>query len=138
MKKWKSGRCRCGVNEGQLHKLDCEYEVCPFCGWQLIACECRYKKLGIDCSKGTWAYSHGLTKKQEAQFEEMLVKKERIPYIQIPSHCGLCGEQWSKEFHVSDYQWEKFIIPPLQKEELCLECFQELKSIFPKGWRKIK
>lgn len=137
MGKWKSWKCRCRVDVGQLHKLGCEYEVCPFCGWQLIACECRYKKLGVDCSPGAWAYVHGLTKKQDAQFEKILTKKGRIPYILIPNQCALCGEQWPKDFRVSNHQWEKFVIPPLQKEMLCLECYQELKSIFPKGWKRV-
>ena len=54
----------CGTKEGQLHILGCDMEGCPFCGNQLISCQCVYKKLGIDVSPGSWAYSHGLTDAQ--------------------------------------------------------------------------
>jgi len=139
MKKWKSWDCHdCGVKEGELHKLGCDMETCPFCGQQLISCDCCYKKLDIDVSEGTWAYSHGLTKIQEALWLEILDYKGRIPYLLIPYKCGLCGEQWSKMFTVSDKDWSKYVIPQLQHELLCYECYNELKHLFPNGWRYAK
>jgi hypothetical protein len=32
---------RCGVAPGELHAPDCEVERCPYCGGQLVSCECR-------------------------------------------------------------------------------------------------
>src|SRR5258708_39924370 len=68
----------CGTKEGQLHILGCDMEGCPFCGNQLISCQCGYKKLGIDVSPGSWAYSHGLTEAQQEDWEKLLSDKGRI------------------------------------------------------------
>ncbi|MCI8992992.1 MAG: recombinase family protein [Eubacterium sp.] len=36
----KTGKCAaCGVNFGRFHHADCEKEICPICGKQLISCE---------------------------------------------------------------------------------------------------
>lgn len=136
MKRWISWKCHdCGVQEGQIHNPNCDMECCPFCGGQLLACGCCYKKLGIDVSPRTWAYKHGLTDEQSKQWEEMLEQKGRIPYILSPCKCGLCGQQWPDDFSVDDRTWTKYVIPSLQAEALCLDCFSELKRLFPKGWR---
>ena len=47
-----SKRERCGdcqALEGEYHELSCDLERCPFCGGQLISCDCCYKILNIDC-----------------------------------------------------------------------------------------
>src|SRR5665647_411105 len=37
----KKARCHdCGVSEGEIHEYGCDMEVCPFCGGQLISCDC--------------------------------------------------------------------------------------------------
>lgn len=136
MKRWKSWDCHdCGIKEGQIHKEGCDMERCPFCGGQLISCSCCYDKLGIDVSEGAWAYEHGLTEAQERIWLEMLERQGRIPYILVPNLCGLCGEQWPEMFDVSDKEWEKYVIPPLQAKTLCRECYDELKNLFPNGWK---
>lgn len=36
--------CRnCGAEPGQYHQRDCDVERCPFCGHQLITCDCEEK-----------------------------------------------------------------------------------------------
>ena len=30
----------CGASEGDLHEIFCTRERCPFCGGQLISCDC--------------------------------------------------------------------------------------------------
>lgn len=112
MKKWKSWNCHdCGVKEGQLHKLGCDMEQCPKCDGQLISCGCF------------------------PNFENLPF---RIPYILIPVKCGLCGDQWSRNFHVPDEDWKKYVIPSLQDKSLCKDCYKELKNMFPKGWKQVE
>jgi len=38
----------CGVSIGELHNFGCDGEQCPFCGDQLISCNCFYEYLGIN------------------------------------------------------------------------------------------
>ena len=90
----------CGTKEGQLHILGCDMELCPFCNDQLIICQCIYKKLGIDASPGSWAYSHGLTEAQQEDWEKLLNDKGRIPFLTFAPNaarfgrrCSLCPTQ---------------------------------------------
>ncbi|GAJ07929.1 unnamed protein product, partial [marine sediment metagenome] len=87
-------------------------------------------------STGTFAYSHGLTDEQSEMWGKILETKGRIPYIQIPNLCAMCGKLWPVMFH--DEDWEKYVIPGLQDKMLCKECFKRMKLIFPDGWRKAK
>jgi len=41
----------CGTVEGSLHDSFCTRECCPFCGNQLISCECISKVLEIDAEE---------------------------------------------------------------------------------------
>ena len=93
----------CGTKEGQLRILGCDMECCPFCGNQLISCQCGYKKLGIDVSPGSWAYSHGLTEAQQEDWEKLLSDKDASPLSYTPTFapnaarfgrkCSLCPTQ---------------------------------------------
>lgn len=98
----------CGAKEGELHHPGCDMERCPACGGQAISCGCSNKKF----------YSKGY----------------RIPYLRIPNLCRLCGKQWPEFFSVSDCEWETYVIPELQGEILCKECYERLKALFPDGW----
>jgi hypothetical protein len=111
MKKWKSWPCHdCGVQEGGFHEPGCDMERCPRCGGQLITCECSFLKKDLP--------------------------PFRIPYLLNPVMCGLCGEQWPKFFQVADEEWKHFVVPALQDKVLCLECYEELKKLFPCGWKE--
>ena len=133
----KKERCHdCDCLEGELHEFGCDNETCPFCGGQLLSCDCCYELLGIDCSKGTYAYENGLTEEQWNQWIDILLEKGRIPYVLIPNMCGLCGKLWPDMFMMADEEWEKYVIPPLQYEELCSKCFQRMKKMFPDGWER--
>lgn len=128
----------CFCKEGEIHHRGCDWERCPFCGRQLISCDCCYKRLNIDVSEGTWAYSHGLTDEQEEKWEKMLRNKRRIPHVNIPLLCALCGGENPKSFFQGNEEWKKFVIPQLQGEVLCEKCYKKMKYLFPNGWRKAK
>lgn len=71
----------CHAAAGEYHELGCPVEICPWCGGQLIHCDCRYEQLGLD----------GLTTEAELlQFEAVLEERGRIPYSpeQRPSFAG--------------------------------------------------
>ncbi len=137
MTKRKSWRCHdCGCQEGQFHRDGCDMEVCPFCGGQSLICGCIDKYMKLDYSSSGVCV---LSPEQSEQWHQILNQRGgRIPYLLIPNLCCLCGEQWPETFTVPDDEWRKYVIPQLRKEMLCLDCYNELKKIFPNGWRKGK
>lgn len=44
----------CGVLPGDLHKLGCDVERCPYCGHQLISCDCEGKDAWIKKNRLPW------------------------------------------------------------------------------------
>ena len=61
----------CHAEAGEYHELGCPVEICPWCGGQLIHCDCRFERLGLDA----------LTSEEELlQFEVMLEEQGRIVY----------------------------------------------------------
>jgi hypothetical protein len=100
----------------------------PFCGGQLISCDCVYEKLGIDVSPGTWAYSNGLTDEQGEEWERLLIEKGRIPWIQYPNLCAKCGGLWPEMFRVPDEEWQRYVEPSMRREMLCKSCFDQIKA----------
>ncbi len=61
----------CHAVAGEVHELGCPVEICPWCGGQLVHCDCRFEQMGLDA----------LTSEAELdQFEALLEERGRIPF----------------------------------------------------------
>jgi hypothetical protein len=94
----------CGVEEGQIHKWNCDMEECPNCGGQMISCDCL------------------LTEKSA----EIL---GRFPYIVYPNLCARCGTLWPEMFHVQDADWERYVQRSKRDKMLCRSCYDAIKEL---------
>ncbi len=61
----------CGTAEGEVHTVGCPLEVCPWCGGQLIHCQCRFSETGRT------AFT---SEAHLEEFQALLEKKGRIPF----------------------------------------------------------
>ena len=61
----------CLAASGEEHELGCPVEVCPWCGGQLVHCNCRYDQLGQDKIE---------SEAELLRFEKILMDRGRIPY----------------------------------------------------------
>ncbi len=61
----------CHALAGEHHELGCPVEVCPWCGGQLIHCDCRFEQLGLDAISN---------ETELLRFEDLLEERGRIPY----------------------------------------------------------
>jgi hypothetical protein len=61
----------CHAASGELHELGCPVEICPWCGGQLIHCDCRFEQTGLDSIE---------TEEELVRFELLLEERGRIPY----------------------------------------------------------
>ena len=116
-----SKRERCGdchALEGENHELGCDLEQCPFCGGQLISCDCCYEILNIDGR---------LTLEQRMQWEHMLNDKGRVPFIMYPNMCAKCGKLWPEMFSVPDKEWEQYVEKGQRDKRLCKPCYDQIK-----------
>jgi hypothetical protein len=95
-------RCvKCGVLEGEFHKIGCGWERCS-CGEQLLACLITGK-----CDD-----------------------KERVPvpFVLYPNLCRRCGQIFPLMFDVSDAEWTRYVEISQRKEMLCFGCFSLIRK----------
>ena len=135
----------CGAKEGELHQPGCDMERCPFCGRQLITCDCAYEKLGLFDRQHYSAataflppeiYHHGLPPELEAAWNAMLEKQGRFPYIVYPNLCARCGQLWPEMFRVPDEEWARYIEPGMRTAMLCRKCYDYIKRVSDEAARK--
>jgi hypothetical protein len=132
----------CGVEEGEYHVLGCDCERCPFCSGQLISCDCCYQLLNL-FDRGKYddstaylppdIYRYGLAEEQGQQWDEMLRKKGRIPFILYPLLCAKCGKLWPEFFRVPDEEWNRYIQPDKQRQVICRDCYEYVKDVITKA-----
>lgn len=60
----------CQSATGELHELGCPVEICPWCGGQLIHCDCRFEQLGVD----------EMSERDLLRFEALLEEQGRVAY----------------------------------------------------------
>ena len=72
----------CAVDHGELHRLGCPVEVCPWCGGQLTNCNCRFSVVGVD---------RFATDAQLENFIAALEAKGRIPFDATDQSIGFKG-----------------------------------------------
>jgi len=76
----------CAVGVGEYHTLGCPVEICPWCGWQLTYCNCRFEQLDLEQLD------------DEADIERLLEKLEaagRIAFdtAQRPAYPAMDGDE---------------------------------------------
>jgi len=62
----------------------------------------------------------------------------RVPQVHLPQMCAACGALEPEMFMVPDDEWRKYVVPELQGEMICIDCYNRYKLLFPQGWRKAK
>jgi hypothetical protein len=112
----------CGAKEGDLHQWGCDMEPCPFCGGQLLSCDCAEKRLGQ--SKGL--QKNNLTEKR---WMTILNKKGRVPFILYPNICAKCGVLWPEMFMVPDHEWKRYIQKDKRHQIICRRCYDHIVAL---------
>ncbi len=73
--------CGCGAAIGQFHDPGCDWEECPFCNTQLIACCCDVlMMLGFTLAEDREYEQKGLSDEQSRQLDKLLKEKGLIPW----------------------------------------------------------
>jgi len=114
----------CGCDEGDLHDLLCEFEECPFCGGQLISCDCHLKHFfpNLESYKGKY-----LSAEQAVKWTDHLIKTGRVPRISYPVRCRKCGIASPKLFMVPNAEWKRYVSRKHRKIVLCRACYDRIK-----------
>ena len=124
----------CETPEGALHALFCSRERCPFCGFQLASCACKYDVLTLteEERKAVEEYIDDSVEPLRGvmqRWEDALNRKGRVPFIEYPNVCARCGVLWPEFFRVPDGEWERYIQIDMRNQVICRPCFDEIKRL---------
>jgi hypothetical protein len=116
----------CGTVEGALHEFGCAAERCPFCGGQLISCDCLEEHIETSESDddGDGNYPAHIGRAWEA----LLTRKGRVPFIRYPVLCARCGAVDPAFFRVPDRVWKAYVQLDMRDEVLCRPCFDFIRE----------
>lgn len=78
-------------------------------------------------------YFQGLHDDQSDEWDRLLEKKGRVPYIRYPLLCCRCGQKWPEMFRVPDAQWQQYVEPAMRAQLLCAACWQWIKRRIDAG-----
>ena len=126
----------CGAKEGHFHQPGCDMETCPFCGSQLLSCDCVYDYLGLKDRKKyaketgylpADIFEEGLSEEQIERWLGALRAKGRIPFISYPIICAKCGKLWPNLFMVPNEEWKHYIAPRKRRSVICRDCYDFIK-----------
>ena len=73
-------------------------------------------------------YQGGLSDEQRAEWQAILEKRGRLPFVDAPQMCGRCGRLWPDLFVVQDVAWEYYAGRRLRDAIVCEPCFHELRQ----------
>lgn len=129
----------CQCEEGQLHDHGCDMERCPFCGHQLISCDCKFTKLGFKYEFSAKysglpedIYKEGLPDNLYDRWTAILEKEGRIPYIRYHLVCRQCGQKDPEMFNVPDWEWKYYIQRSARQVVICQDCYNNIKKVIDK------
>jgi hypothetical protein len=107
----------CGVLEGQRHHSGCDMERCPYCGGQLITCDCN-----------TYL-DDGVRVNSRSKFDD----ENAVPFIKYPIICAKCGTFWPEMFMVPNDEWNRYIEPRERDKIICRSCYDQIKAWIDDG-----
>jgi len=84
--------------------------------------------------RDTWGlpasvYFQGLHDDQRVEWDRLVNKRGRIPFIVYPNMCCRCGMLWPGMFRVPDKEWERYVEPAMQGQMLCQTCYDWIKRV---------
>lgn len=102
------------------HARGCARDGCPECSALVLS--------GKTSGLPVRVYYHGLPAAEEAEWDAILDKKGRVPWISYPNMCRRCGACWPGMFRVPDEEWERYVEPAMRARMLCEPCWDWIKG----------
>jgi hypothetical protein len=108
-------------------------ETCIAPDWSCIACA-EIEAIGTSGLPAA-VYFQGLSNEQSAEWDRLLEKRGRIPFIVYPIVCCRCGALWPEMFRVPDEEWERYVEPVMRGRLICRGCYDWIRAVIDEGCR---